>query len=204
GSLYIAAPPNLERLTDTDGDGIADEREVILTGWTLNVNAATLSGPFIGPDGWLYMADARRGFEIETKEGEILKGAGTRIWRCLPDGSRLESYSGGGFDNAIEIAFTPSGETIGTMTYFTDPQDGQRDALMHWVEGGVYPKPHKVIEDDQLKLTGELMPTMSKFPRVAPSGLMRFRGPAFGDDYEGNLFSAQFNTGRIMRHQMNE
>lgn len=200
GSLYIAAPPNIERLTDTDGDGVADQREVILTGWTLHSNAATLSGPFIGPDGWFYMADARRGFEIERKEGDILKGKGARIWRSRPDGTGLESYAGGGFDNAIELVFTPSGETIGTMTYFTDPQDGQRDALMHWVEGGVYPKPNQVIQDDQLKLTGELMPVMTKLPRVAPSGLMRYRGSAFGEDFEGNLFSAEFNTGRIMRH----
>src|SRR5262245_33262354 len=27
GSLYVAAPPSIWRLTDTDGDGIADERE---------------------------------------------------------------------------------------------------------------------------------------------------------------------------------
>jgi putative membrane-bound dehydrogenase-like protein len=204
GSLYIAAPPNLERLTDTDGDGVADLREVILTGWTLNSNAATLSGPFIGPDGWFYMADARRGFEIQRKEGDILKGKGARIWRSRADGTELESYAGGGFDNSIELVFTPSGETIGTMTYFTDPQDGQRDALMHWVEGGVYPKPNQVIQDDQLKLTGELMPVMTKLPRVAPSGLMRYRGNAFGDDFEGNLFSAEFNTGRIMRHIMKD
>ncbi len=204
GSLYISAPPNLERLTDTNGDGIADEREVILTGWTLNSNAATLSGPFIGPDGWLYLADARRGFEIERKEGDIVKGSGARIWRCLPDGSRLESYAGGGFDNSIEMIFTPSGETIGTMTYFMDPQDGQRDALMHWVEGGVYPKPHQVIQADQLKLTGELMPVMTKLPRVAPSGLMRYRGTVFGGEFEENLFSAEFNTGRVMRHMVEE
>lgn len=204
GSLYVAAPPNLERFTDTDGDGIADEREVVLTGWTLNSNAATLSGPFVGPDGWFYMADARRGFEIETKEGDVLKGKGARIWRSLPDGSRLESYAGGGFDNAIELVFTPSGQTVGTMTYFMDPQDGQRDALMHWVEGGVYPKPNQVIQDDQLKLTGELMPVMTKLPRVAPSGLMSYRGTGFGGDYEGNLFSAEFNTGRIMRHVLSE
>jgi glucose/arabinose dehydrogenase len=108
GSLYIAAPPNIERLTDTDGDGVADQKEVILTGWTLNSNAATLSGPFIGPDGWFYMADARRGFEIERKEGDILKGKGARIWRSRPDGTGLESYAGGGFDNAIELVFTPS------------------------------------------------------------------------------------------------
>ena len=75
---------------DTDCDGVADKREVLLTGWTLNANAATLSGPFFGPDGWMYMADARRGFEIKNKEGPVLKGKGARIWRCRPDGTGLE------------------------------------------------------------------------------------------------------------------
>lgn len=200
GSFYVTAPPDLLRFTDTDSDGIADEREVILSGWTLNHNAATLSGPFLGPDGWLYMCDARRGFTIKTKEGRELSGKGARIWRCRPDGTGLESVSGGGFDNTIELIFMPSGETIGTMTYFTDPRDGFRDALMHWVEGGVYPKPYPVIVADTLKLTGDLMPVMTKLPRVSPTGLMRYRGSGFGKEYEGNLFSAQFNTGRVMRH----
>ncbi len=202
GSFYVTAPPDLLRFTDTDGDGVADKREVILSGWTLSHNAATLSGPFFGPDGWMYMCDARRGFNIQTKEGTELKGKGARIWRCRPDGTGLESVSGGGFDNTIEMIFMPSGETIGTMTYFTDPKDGQRDALMHWVEGGVYPKPLSVIEEDKLKLTGELMPVMTKLPRVSPAGLMRYRGTVFGEAFDGNLFSAQFNTGRIMRHTM--
>jgi len=26
GSLYVAAPPSIWKLTDTDGDGVADER----------------------------------------------------------------------------------------------------------------------------------------------------------------------------------
>ena len=200
GSLYVTAPPDLLKFTDTNHDGEADQREVVLTGWTLNHNAATLSGPFFGPDGWMYMCDARRGFDIRTKEGTELKGKGARIWRCRPDGSGLEWVSGGGFDNTVELIFMPSGETIGTMTYFTDPQNGYRDALMHWVEGGVYPKPYPVIEQDSLILTGDLMPVMTKLARVSPAGLVRYRGAAFGDDFEGNLFSAQFNTGRIMRH----
>jgi putative heme-binding domain-containing protein len=188
------------RFTDTNNDGVADEREVILSGWVLNHNAATLSGPFFGPDGWLYMCDARRGFDITTKEGTQLKGKGARIWRCRPDGTGLQSVSGGGFDNTIELVFMPSGETIGTMTYFTDPKDGFRDALMHWVEGGVYPKPQAVIEADQLKLTGDLMPVMTKLARVSHAGLMRYNSPTFGSQFQGNLFSAQFNTGRVMRH----
>jgi len=88
------------------------------------------------------------------------------------------------------------------MTYFIDPQGGMRDALMHWVEGGVYPKPYNVIEEDHLKLTGDLMPVMTKMARVSPAGLMRYRGPAFGKEFEGDLFSAEFNTGRIMRHKI--
>ena len=143
GSLFVSAAPHLLRLKDTNGDLVADERETVLTGWTLNVNGAALGGPFLGPDGWLYLTDARRGFRITRKEGDTLEGKGARIWRVRPDGSGLEWMSGGGFDNAIELVFMPSGDTVGTMTYFLDPRDGLRDALMHWVEGGVYPKPQR-------------------------------------------------------------
>ncbi|MBY5958661.1 HEAT repeat domain-containing protein [Membranicola marinus] len=202
GSLYVVASPDLLKLTDTNGDGIADEREVVLTGWTLNVNGAILSGPFMGPDGRFYMAGARRGFDVTSQEGVRFQGKGARIWRCLPDGSELEWLSGGGFDNSIEIDFMPSGDPIGTMTYFRDPADGQRDALMHWVKGGVYPKPQAVIAEDKLKLTGDLMPVVTKMPRVAPSGIVRFRGDQWGSDYEGAWFSAIFNTGQILRHNI--
>ncbi len=81
GSLYVSESPNLVRYTDKDGDGVSDSREVVLTGWTLHANGASLSGPFLGPDGWLYLPDARRGFNITTKEGKVLKGKGARVWR---------------------------------------------------------------------------------------------------------------------------
>lgn len=204
GSLYVSSSPDLLRLTDTNGDGVADKREVVLSGWVLNSNGALLGGPFLGPDGWLYLTDARRGFDITTKEGESLKGNSARIWRCRPDGSGLESMAGGGFDNSIELIFMPSGETVGTMTYFIDPQAGLRDALMHWVEGGTYPKSNPVIEKDKFILTGDLMPVMTKMARIAPSGLMRYRGSSLGKEYQGNIFSAEFNTGRIMRHKISQ
>lgn len=200
GALYVSAAPDLLRLEDTDGDGVADKKDVLLTGWTLSVNGALLHGPFRGPDGWLYLTDARRSYSIVSQEGQKLEGKGGRIWRCRLDGSGLEVVSAGGFDNPVEIVFTPAGETLGTMTFFMDPRAGLRDALMHWVEGGVYPKPHRVIEDDGLQRTGGLMPVMTKFANVAPAGFLRYRGAGLGPDYAGNLFSAQFNTHRILRH----
>lgn len=202
GSLYASSAPDLLKLTDTDGDGVADKREVILSGWTLNVNANSLVGPFMGPDGWLYMTNAIMGFDVTSKEGERMKGETSRIWRVKPDGSQLEWISAGGMNNPVELTFTSSGEVIGTETYFTDPQAGQRDALVYWTEGGVYPKPNTNIDRDQLPRTGELMPVIAKFSRVSPAGIALFRSAGLGADYKGNLFSAQFNTHRIMRHKL--
>jgi putative membrane-bound dehydrogenase-like protein len=200
GSLYVAAPPDLLRLTDTDGDDRADKREIVVTGWNLSANAASLHGPILGPDGWLYLTDGRHGYKIRTPEGKLLEGKASRIWRVRPDGTGLEAVAGGGFDNPVEVVFTPAGEIIGTMTYFTDPKAGERDALLHFVEGGVYPKWHPVV--DEFVQTGGLMPVMTKFARTAPSGLLRYSGGSFGPQWHGALFSAHFNTHRVLCHRL--
>ncbi|AQG78205.1 PVC-type heme-binding CxxCH protein [Spirosoma montaniterrae] len=202
GSLYATSAPDLIKFTDTNNDGVADKREVLLTGWTLNVNANSLIGPFMGPDGWLHMTSAIMGFDVTTQEGQRLKGGTARIWRVRPDGSRLEWISAGGMNNPVELTFTEAAEPIGTETYFTDPQAGQRDALVYWTEGGVYPKPNNNITRDSLVRTGELMPVVSRYSRVAPSGIGRYRHTAFGADFKDNLFSAQFNTHRVLRHKL--
>ncbi|HWB98280.1 MAG TPA: PVC-type heme-binding CxxCH protein [Bryobacteraceae bacterium] len=198
GALYVASPPDVFRFEDTNQDGVADKKEAIVTGWTMSSNAASLHGPFFGPDGWLYLTDGRHGFHIKTKDGKQFDGMASRIWRVRPDGTGLEAFAGGGFDNPVEVTFTPAGEMIGTMTYFKDPENGERDALLHFVEGGVYPKWYSVVSE--FKRTGDLMPVMTKFARIAPAGLLRYRGKAFGQGYEGNLFSAQFNPHRVQRH----
>lgn len=197
GSLYVADPPHFLKLTDKDGDGTAETREILLSGWNV-LNTASLHGPYFAPDGWMYLTHGRHGYKIETKEGATLEGGTSHIWRCLPDGTRLERVCGGGFDNPVELIFRGSGDVIGTMTYFTDPRNGQRDGLMHWVEGGVYPKPHESNKD--MIRTGDLMPTMTRFARIAPAGLAQYRGAHLGEEYRDNLFSAQFNPHRVQRH----
>src|SRR5690606_13480542 len=82
GSLYATSAPDLWKLTDTDGDGVADQKEVLMSGWVLNVNANSLIGPFMAPDGWLYMTSAIEGIDVTTKEGERLKGETSRTWRA--------------------------------------------------------------------------------------------------------------------------
>ncbi len=146
----------------------------------------------------LYLTDGRHGFDIKSKEGTQFKGLASRVWRLRPDGTQLQSFAGGGFDNPVEVIWTPAGEMVGTMTYFVNPQHGQRDALMHFLHGGVYSKWHESVAE--FKLTGDLMGPMTKFARIAPAGLARYRGPSFGPEFRGNLFSAQFNPHRVQRH----
>src|SRR5688572_23260489 len=54
GSLYVAAPPSIWKLTDTNGDGVADQREEWFQGKTLTGCANDLHGPYLGLDGWIY------------------------------------------------------------------------------------------------------------------------------------------------------
>ncbi len=202
GSLYATSAPDLLKFTDTDNDGVADKREVLLSGWVLNVNANSLVGPFMGPDGWLYLTSAIMGFDVTSKEGQRLKGATARVWRVRPDGSGLAWIAAGGMNNPVELTFTEAAEVMGVETYFTDPQAGLRDALVYWTEGGAYPKPNNNIAQDSLVRTGELMPVVTKYSRVAPSGVGRYRHTALGPGFKDNLFSAQFNTHRVLRHKL--
>ena len=202
GSLYATSAPDVLKLTDTDNDGMADKREVLVSGWNLWVGANSIIGPELAPDGYLYMTSAIHGFDVTTREGKRLTGKTSRIWRMHPDGTGLEWVSAGGMNNPVELTFTEAGEPIGTETYFTDPQAGLRDALVYWTEGGVYPKPNENIAQDSLVRTGELLPVITKFSRVAPSGIMRYRSRGFGEGFANNLFTAQYNTHRILRHKL--
>ena len=128
----------------------------------------------MSPDGWLYMTSAIEGFDITTKGGEHLKGKTARVWRVRPDGSDLQWVSAGGMNNPIGLTFTSASEPIGTQTYFTDPKAGQRDALMYWTRRWRYPKPNNNITRDQLPLTGDLLPVITKYSRVAPAGIATY------------------------------
>lgn len=197
GSLYVCAPPSVWKLDDPQRTGIARARRELVTRFGFTGNAASIHGPFLGPDGWLYWTDGRHGYEIERTDGGTLKGKAASIFRCKPDGSQVEVVCGGGMDDPVEIAFTPEGEPIATVDiFFGSPS--RVDALIHCIEGGTFPYHPSVL--GELKRTGPLLPAMTDLGWVAPSGLMRYRGEAFGPEYRDNLFSTQFNTHKIVRH----
>ncbi|MGI8966497.1 MAG: DUF7133 domain-containing protein, partial [Limisphaerales bacterium] len=64
GSVYVSSPPNFWRLQDTDGDGVADVREILATGFPLTGISDDLHGASLGPDGRIYWFCGRMAHEI--------------------------------------------------------------------------------------------------------------------------------------------
>lgn len=200
GYVYTASPPHIWKLRDADGDGIAEERKILVSEFGFTGNAADIHGCFLGPDGRIYWCDGRHGHNFVDENGvQISKGLAARLFSCKTDGSDVEAFAGGGMDNPVEVAFTEEGEPLGTVAIFDNKPD-RVDAIVHWVYGGAYPYYPKVL--DEFKKTGDLLPAVSRFGRVAPSGIMRYRHPHFGDEYRDNLFHAQFNTHRVVRTKL--
>src|SRR6185503_11559262 len=190
GKLYVADPPDLAVLEDLDDDGKADRRRVILTGFGHSDNGS-LHGLLFGPDGRLYVTTGEPdGYSLPGRDGKKITGMSGALIRCKPDGSDVEVLARG-FENLIEVVFLPGGDIIGTCNWYQKPLNGNRDALIHLVDRGTaYP------------VTGQLMPSLALFPAVALSGLSRCETATFPEAMRGNLFSAQHNSRKVMRHAL--
>ncbi|HJT35777.1 MAG TPA: PVC-type heme-binding CxxCH protein [Pirellulales bacterium] len=200
GSLYVAAPPSIWKLTDTDDDGIADRREEWFNGQTLTGCANDLHGPYLGPDGWIYWckgAFAEQTYERPGKPPLVTRAS--HIFRRRPEGGPIEPVMTGGMDNPVDVVFTPGGERIFTTTFLQHPGGGLRDGLIHAIYGGVYGKVHGVL-DGHPRTSSGVMPVLAHLGPAAPCGLTAYPSNVFGDDYRDNLFAACFNMQKVTRH----
>lgn len=190
GSLYVCSPPGLWKLTDTNGDGVADEREMIVTGFDYTGNAADVHGPKVHPNGRLYWCHGRKGHKVKGKEGKVVhEGKASGIWSCQPDGSDVQWHSLGCADNPTGLAFTPQGDILGTCNlYYSQPRG---DTLMHWLYGGVYERADQMQAIEGIPRTLDQMPVVHNFGHVAVSGCELGRDEA--------LYVTHFNTQRLVR-----
>lgn len=195
-SLYVASPPHIWKLQDTDGDGVADVREKFAAKFGYSGNAASVHGCFLSPDGRIYWCDGRHGHELEDEQGNVTsKRAGSYIFSCRPDGSDLQVHCGGGMDNPVEVDFTESGDVLGTVNImYSSPRI---DCLVHWLHGGTYPHSQRVL--GEFARTGDLLGPVHQFGHVAVSGTTRYRSGALDRSFTDNMFVTIFNTGQVVR-----
>jgi len=202
GSLYVAAPPHIWKLTDTNGDGVSDERSIWYDGKTLTGCANDLHGPYLGLDGWIYWTKGASAEQHHTlPSGRPFVTRAAHIFRSRANGvGGDEPVLTGGMDNPVGVAFTATGERILSGTFFQIGTPGKRDGLIHAIHGGVYGKDQPSTLGHTR--TGDLMPIMTHMGAAAPCGSTAYRSRGFGSDYTDNLFVCYFNLRKISRHQL--
>jgi putative membrane-bound dehydrogenase-like protein len=109
--VIIAQAPDVIYLADEDGDGSADARKTLFSGFGRGDTHAGPSSFSFGPDGWIYGAVGYSAFDGEVGGERVRLTMG--VYRFKPDGSKLEPV-GRFTNNTWGFGFNPEGELFGS------------------------------------------------------------------------------------------
>lgn len=212
-NVYLTAAPDVWKLKDTNGDGVADERAKISHGYGIHIAYAghDMSGLTMGPDGRLYWSIGDIGVNTVGPDGKRWaypnEGA---VMRCNPDGSDFEVFAHG-LRNPQEIAFDAYGNLISVDNDGDHP--GEHERFVHIVEGsdsgwrinwqfGKYDRPneeYKVWMDEKLYVPHFSGQAAYITPPLAlaydgPAGLAYNPGTALDEKWNDHFFASFFTA----------
>jgi putative membrane-bound dehydrogenase-like protein len=111
GGVIVHQAPDTLFLKDTNGDGIADERKVLFTGWNTGDTHAGPSNLNYGLDNWIYGMVGYSGF-VGTV-GDEKQSFRTGFYRMKPDGSKIEFLRNTN-NNSWGVGFSEEGILFGS------------------------------------------------------------------------------------------
>lgn len=145
GWLYVIHDPFMTRFKDTNGDGVADVREDLITNLGVmpqdnGLNDHCASGFTLGMDGRWYISIGDRGtYQTKSvKDGSTVSLQGGGIIRCTTDGAQLEIFSSG-TRNHLQVNLDAEDNAFTRDN--TDDGNGWWTRLTHHIEGGYYGYP---------------------------------------------------------------
>ncbi len=128
GGLWLAQAPDLLFLADDDGDGRADRREVVVTGFGREDTHELPNSLTFGPDGWLYGLNGVFN-PSHVEQGDREWSFSAAVFRVHPRTRAFELFAEG-TSNPWGIAFDDHGSLFVSACVV--------DHLWHIVESGVY------------------------------------------------------------------
>lgn len=197
-TLYVVHAPYLTALRDTDGDGVGNAREHLVTGLGPAPEALVHhvpSGLHMGIDGWLYISFGDKGIEGATgRDGRKVRFHGGGVVRVRPDGTGLELYSEG-TRNTYDVAIDP------LVNLFTrdNTNDGQgwnaRLTLMQ--RGGAYGYPHLFKN-----FADEIVPPIADYGAGSATGATYVSEIGFPGTYGESLYTCDWAKTTLYRHEL--
>ncbi len=183
--------PNIWLLEDTDDDGKADKREILLgpLGWERDTHGNQASFRY-GMDGWIY---ATHGFNntstFRAKDGSSITLQSGNTYRFRPDGSRIEQFTWGQV-NPFGMCMDPLGN------FYT--ADCHSSPIYQLIPGAYYPsfgKPHDGLG---------YAPTVIQHSHgsTAIGGIVYLSEPSWPSEFFDNILVGNVMTSRINRDQI--
>lgn len=208
GGVFVTAAPDLWYFKDTDGDGQADERRVVLTGFGEGNPQLRVNGLTWGLDNWVYGADGRSEGEVRRPGDPPEKAVSIRRrdFRFRPSTGMVEAVAG--------------------FSQFGLPRDDWGDRFPSW---NTVPWRHVVLEERTLArnpylaepgAVAEILdpaddnrlfaisPPQTTFNREsvttfnASCGPTIYRGDLLGPAYLGNAFVCESLTNLVHRRTL--
>lgn len=210
--LYVGVGPDLWKTSDTNGDGLVDEKTSLSHGYGIHVGFSghNMSGLEMGPDGRIYWGVGDIGFNGVGPDGKEWKFPNQGvIARSNPDGSDFEVFAMG-LRNTHEFVFDEYANIISVDN--DGDHGGESERLVYIVNGsdtgwrinwqfGKYRDPlnntYKVWMEEELhkpRFEGQaayITPAIANFIN-GPTGMVYNPGTAMAPKWKNTFFVVEF------------
>lgn len=196
GGLLVVSPPDILFLKDTDGDDVADVREVVLTGVRVANPEDSINGLTYGLDNWIYAANGSNSANLKwpdstappvpVREDDVRFNPRRRLIERTGRGALGFEL---GFDQWGRMFNTNNTHPLNHVVFpgrfiegLPQPRYGTLNRLPDDVENGlvrIYPIGEQVTRVNHPEQSGYFSGACG--PKV-------YTGGAFGPEFDGNLF----------------
>ena len=221
GGIYVVAAPDLWFLKDTNGDGRANHREKVFTGFGFRNDEGTANNLFWGLDHWIYGAGSNSGGQIRTVADPQAKPISIRgrDFRFNPRTREFQALSGSEqFGNAIDDwgnrflsqNSKPAVHVVLPSRYlernpFLPAATTKTDI---WKNNTIY-RSSKIeawrLSRTKLRLAekkGYSTPSVAHDVFSGCAGLQIYRGTVYPEEFWGNLFVGDVQANLIHRRRL--
>jgi quinoprotein glucose dehydrogenase len=212
GELFVGAGPDMWRIKDNNGDGLADEKTSISHGYGVHIGFGGhgMSGAEVGPEGKIYWQIGDIGFSGKGPDGRKWEHPNSGvIVRSNPDGSDFEVFAYGN-RNTHEFVFDEYGNLISEDN--DGDHQGEKERIVYITNGsdtgwrtnwqfGKYRDPdnntYKVWMEEQMyrpRFPGQaayITPCIANFVS-GPTGMLYNPGTALGPEWKNTFFIGEF------------
>lgn len=218
GGVFVTCAPDIFYFKDTDGDGVADIKKKVLTGFNADKTAQIrTSHPTLGLDGWIYVTSGLNGGEVTSPEHPerppVIFAASDG--RFHPETFEFETTGG---RSQFGLAFDPYGRRFGSSNrhpmqqIVMEPRYLKRNPHLLFnetvqnvakaeAEATVFPISNTVTSADFIP---NLIGRSHKGTFTSACGLVVFNGSALSSAHRGNVFICEPAQNLVQRQIVKE